>query len=184
MTTRKLHYDFPATALVAIILLLSPPIILADPFQITKDKTQVAAWFGQTIQNYKLRVNTLDPALANAEKNITIIKVSKSGNGDFKTVNDAVKSIPAGNTQRTIVWIKGGVYVEKIKIDSTKPFVTLYGSPNNMPMLSFGGTAAKYGTVDSATLIVEADYFMLVNIIVIVSELTHYIFFSMLMIKR
>ena len=67
--------------------------------------------------------------------------------------------------------------MEKGKIDSTKPFVIFYGSPNNMPMLSFDGTAAKFGTVDSATLIVEADYFMMVNIIVIVSKLTHYIFY-------
>ena len=72
--------------------------------------------------------------------------------------------------------------MEKVKIDSTKPFVTFYGSSNNMPMMSFDGTAAKFGTVDNATLIVKAYYFMLVNIIVIVSELTHYIFFSMLMI--
>ena len=39
-----------------------------------------------------------------------------------------------------------------------------------MPKLSFDGTAAEFGTVDSATLIVESDYFMAVNIIVIVSE--------------
>ncbi|KAL2526949.1 putative pectinesterase 63 [Abeliophyllum distichum] len=33
-----------------------------------------------------------------------------------------------------------------------------------MPILVFGGTAAEYGTVDSATLIVESDYFNAVNL--------------------
>ncbi|KAJ9678677.1 hypothetical protein PVL29_020765 [Vitis rotundifolia] len=170
MATRTTQIAFPATAVVALVLLLLPPIILADDLQIPNHKTQLTAWFGRTIKNYKLRRATLDPELVKAEDNVKIIKVSQSGGGDFKTVTDAVNSVPAGNTRRVIIWIGGGVYEEKIKIDRTKPFVTFYGSPNNMPMLSFDGTAAKYGTVDSASLIVESHYFMMVNIIVINSS--------------
>ena len=98
-----------------------------------------------------------------AEDNVKIIKVSK-------TVNAAFNSIPAGNSQRVIIWIGGGTYEEKIKVHKNKSFITFYGSPNNMPMLSFDGTAAQYGTVDSVSLIVESDYFMMVNIIVIVNN--------------
>lgn len=35
-----------------------------------------------------------------------------------------------------------------------------------MPTLSYAGTNAQYGTVDSATLIVKADYFTAVNLII------------------
>ena len=106
-----------------------------------------------------------------------IIKVSKSGGGNLDTVMAAVDSVPPGNTQRVIIMIGGGVFEEKIKIDRNKPFITFYGLLENMPVLSFDGTAAKFGTVDSATLIVESDYFMAVNIIVMVSQLVIDTFF-------
>lgn len=186
MATKTAHMALLATAVFAIIFLISPIVILADELQITEDKTELNKWFGQTITNYKLRKDQLDPELFAAEKNRTVITVKQSGGGDFKTVTDAVNSIPAGNTGRVIIWIGGGTYEEKVKIDSTKPFVTLYGSPNDMPMLSFDGTAAKFGTVDSATLIVEADYFMLVNIIVIVSVFrdTLFLYFKTIFILK
>ncbi|KAJ0078868.1 hypothetical protein Patl1_23804 [Pistacia atlantica] len=38
------------------------------------------------------------------------------------------------------------------------------GDPKGMPKIVFDGTAAKYGTVDSATVAVESDYFVAVNI--------------------
>ena len=113
MATRTTQIAFPATAVVALVLLLLPLIILADDLQIPNDKTQLTAWFGRTIKNYKLRRATLDPELVKAEDNLKIIKVSKSGGGDFKTVTDAVNSVPAGNTGRVMIWIGGGVYEEK-----------------------------------------------------------------------
>ena len=155
-----------------LLLLLSLSAVLADNdnAQSPSDKSQLAPWFRNSIQKYKLRRTTLDPALVEAEDSVKIIKVSKSGGGNFNTVMAAVNSVPAGNTRRVIIWIGGGEYEEKIKIDRDKPFITFYGSPEDMPKLSFDGTAAEFGTVDSATLIVESDYFMAVNIIVIVSE--------------
>ena len=46
-----------------------------------------------------------------------------------------------GNNKRVIVYIGAGNYNEKIKIEKTKPFVTLYGVPENMPNLTFWGIA-------------------------------------------
>ncbi|RVW98163.1 Pectinesterase PPME1 [Vitis vinifera] len=114
-----------------LLLLLSSSAVLADNdnAQIPSDKSQLAPWFRNSIQKYKLRRTTLDPALVEAEDSVKIIKVSKSGGGNFNTVMAAVNSVPAGNTRRP-----------------------------------------EFGTVDSATLIVESDYFMAVNIIVINSS--------------
>ncbi|KAF5177146.1 Pectinesterase ppme1 [Thalictrum thalictroides] len=108
----------------------------------------------------------IDPPLAEAEKAPKIIKVSQDGSGEFKTITDAVKSIPSGNKVRTIIAIGPGEYKEKVHVDRFKPFVTFYGTqPGNMPKIVYGDTAKKLGTFNSATVIVESDYFVAVNII-------------------
>ncbi|KAJ9678663.1 hypothetical protein PVL29_020751 [Vitis rotundifolia] len=124
-----------------LLLLLSSSVVLVDNdnAQIPSDKSQLHA-------------------LVKAGDSVKIIKVSKSGGGNFNMVMATVQSVLVGNTQR------------KIKIDRNKPFITFYGSLEDMPKLSFDGMTAKFGTVDSATLIVESDYFMAVNIIVINSS--------------
>ncbi|KAF5204510.1 Pectinesterase [Thalictrum thalictroides] len=137
-----MHIAVQATLLINIIFLIIPTnIIYAD---------QTSA--------------SLDPNLAEAEKCQKIIKVRQDGGGDFKTVTEAVNSVPAGNKVRTILSIGPGVYKEKIKVDRSKPFITFYGE--GMPKLTFDGTALKYkGSVYSASVIVESDYFMAANII-------------------
>ncbi|KAJ0035850.1 hypothetical protein Pint_25458 [Pistacia integerrima] len=133
-------------------------------------------WIDHTVQEYmekKAEVmdlgneknSQLDDALAMAEKNLKVITVNKVGSGDFKSLTDAVNSIPIGNANRVVIKIGGGEYHEKITIDRSKQFVTFYGDPKNMPRIAFAGTALKYGTFNSSTVIVESDYFMAVNVI-------------------
>jgi len=98
---------------------------------------------------------------------------------EFKTLTDAIKSVPAGNTKRVIIKMAPGEYREKVTIDRNKPFITLMGQPNAMPVITYDGTAAKYGTVDSASLIILSDYFMAVNIVVKVSDPTNILYISM-----
>ncbi|OMO86366.1 Pectinesterase, catalytic [Corchorus olitorius] len=108
----------------------------------------------------------LDKALIQAEEGgIKLIKVKKDGGGDFDTLTAAVDSIPFHNKQRVVVWIGGGEYFEKIAINQTKDFVLFYGEPSDMPKIVYNGTAAEFGTVNSATVVVESDYFIAVNII-------------------
>ncbi|KAL5995761.1 putative pectinesterase 63 [Asimina triloba] len=107
----------------------------------------------------------LERRLVAAEKRKRVITVRQDGSGDFRRVTDAVNSVPAGNAVRTVIEIGSGVYKEKIVVDRSRPLITFYGQPNAMPTLTFDGTAAKYGTVDSASVAVESNYFMAVNII-------------------
>ncbi|CAN6990119.1 unnamed protein product [Brassica rapa subsp. trilocularis] len=102
--------------------------------------------------------------------------VRQNGRGDFKTLTEAINSVPVGNKDSPHVIIKlgHGEYKEKVTIDRNKPFITLYGNPNAMPVLTFDGMAVEYGTVDSATLIVLSDYFMAINIIVKHKDSTFY----------
>ncbi|KAK6135569.1 hypothetical protein DH2020_030677 [Rehmannia glutinosa] len=153
---------------VLITILLFLPIVRCDDNEvIPADNSQIKTWFDRNVGAAASRDAVLSPAVATAEKNATVIKVRADGSGDYKTVTDAIKSIPDGNKNRVIVSIGPGNYTEKITVDRYKPFVTLYGDPSDLPVLVYDGTAAKYGTVDSATLIVEGDYFTAVNLKVV-----------------
>ncbi|ONI24899.1 hypothetical protein PRUPE_2G268200 [Prunus persica] len=152
--------------IITILLAGSTPAVANDSTPIPADGSQVGSWFDNNVKPLTERKGTLDAAIVTAEDGPKLIKVMKDGSGNFKTLTEAINSIPERNTKRVVVYIGGGVYNEKIKIPQNKPFVTLYGSPNNMPNLTFDGTAQKYGTVYSGTLIVESDYFRAANIIV------------------
>lgn len=154
---------YPAMETLLVFILLFLPIIRAQV--IPADKSQLASWFDKTLGAAKLQ-----SATASGTGPPKIISVKAGGGGQFKTVTDAVKSIPAGNKQRIIISIGPGNYTEKITIPKDKPFVTMYGDPKAMPVLVYDGTAAKYGTVDSATLTADGDHFMGVNLKVVVSS--------------
>ncbi|BBN67279.1 Pectin lyase-like superfamily protein [Prunus dulcis] len=139
---------FGVHAALTMTLLILPTAIIAvadDDTPVPADHSQVNTWFNNNVNPYKERQGTLDPALVTAEVGQTVVKVMKDGTGEFKTITDAVNSIPTNNTKRVIVYIGGGEYNEKITIPRNKSFVTFYGSPTNMPTLTFGGTAQKYG---------------------------------------
>uniref|UniRef100_A0A6N2MJQ4 Pectinesterase n=1 Tax=Salix viminalis TaxID=40686 RepID=A0A6N2MJQ4_SALVM len=151
---------------ITVILLVSTTVSSDDKSRIPADPSSLNTWFRDNVKPLASRKGTLDPALEAAEAKRRTIKVRRDGSGEFKTLKDAIKSIPTGNTERVIVDIGPGEYVEKLKIERGKRFVTFRGSPGNMPTLSFAGTAREYGTVYSATLEVEADYFVAANIII------------------
>ncbi|GKV45513.1 hypothetical protein SLEP1_g52585 [Rubroshorea leprosula] len=163
MSSEKILNNALHAALLTILLLI--PYVNSAP-SIPEDLGQVNQWFNSVVKPYTQRKGSLDPPLETAEAATKVIKVRKDGSGDFNTIAKAIASVPSGNTKRTIIWIGPGKYDEKITIDRDKPFITLYGSPNAVPTLSFNGTAAKYGTVDSATLIVMSDYFVAANLII------------------
>ncbi|KAI3735081.1 hypothetical protein L6452_14569 [Arctium lappa] len=147
-----------------LILIILPPTISDDRVPIPQDRTQVHKWFKKNVKPLAARKGTLDPALEAAEANPRVIRVIKDGGGDFRTINEAVRTIPLKNTQRVIVFIGPGVYSEKIKMERGKKFVTFLGDPKKMPTLTFNGNAARYTTVESGTLTVDGDYFVAANL--------------------
>ncbi|KAH1264997.1 Pectinesterase PPME1 [Glycine max] len=150
-----------------IVAFLTTQVVFSDDnVPIPANKEQLGTWISTNVGPLDQRKSTIDPALVAAEEGAKVVKVMQDGSGEFKTITDAINSVPNGNTKRVIVFIGAGNYNEKIKIERTKPFVTLYGVPEKMPNLTFGGTAQQYGTVDSATLIVESDYFVAANIMI------------------
>lgn len=63
------------------------------------------------------------------------ITVAADGTGDFKTIQAAVASIPSTNRERIVVFVKDGVYREKIRVDAS--FVTLRGQSRKGTRIEF-----------------------------------------------
>ena len=53
------------------------------------------------------------------------ITVAQDGSGDFESLQAAIDSVPEGNTERTIIFIKNGTYNEHIRVENS--FLTLLG---------------------------------------------------------
>ncbi|KAB2038141.1 hypothetical protein ERO13_D03G104500v2 [Gossypium hirsutum] len=166
MTGKKIGMIEVGT-IISTILLLARLVVSQSSAEIPADKSQVNAWFNANVKPASARVGTIDPALAQAEAEPKVIKVVQGGGGDFDTITKAIESVPTGNTKRVIISIGPGAYREKIKIERTKPFITLIGDPKSMANLTFDGTAKEYGTVASATLIVESDFFVAANLFIV-----------------
>ncbi|XP_023512360.1 pectinesterase PPME1-like [Cucurbita pepo subsp. pepo] len=162
-----MKYCIDALALTSSVIFLAAfaSVFAATP-PIPAEKSKLDAWYSKNVKPLTDRKGELDPALVAAEERATVVKVRADGSGDFKTVTEAITSVPPGNTKRVVIWIGGGVYKEKLTIDRTRPFITLYGSPNNMPNLTFDGDAKTYGTVYSASLSVDSDYFVAANLVI------------------
>uniref|UniRef100_A0A0A0KI78 Pectinesterase n=1 Tax=Cucumis sativus TaxID=3659 RepID=A0A0A0KI78_CUCSA len=163
----KLRMDALAITTLVTFLATFTAILAVPSPMVPVDKAQLEAWFSENVKPFADRNKAeLDPAVVAAEGNVTIVKVMSDGTGDFKTVTEAIASVPVNNKNRVVIWIGEGVYKEKLTIEKNKPFITLCGTPKNVPTLTFDGVASKYGTVYSATLIVEADYFVAANLII------------------
>lgn len=133
-------------------------VISEDNAPIPPSDAAVDGWFDANVKPFKERKTNLDPQLVAAEAVPRMIKVSKTG-GNFNTIADALKSIPPWTTKRVIIHIGPGEYLEKIKLPRTLPFVTFYGNANNMPTITYNEAS------ESATVIIEAEYFVAINII-------------------
>jgi pectinesterase len=113
----------------------------------------------------------LERKIRQAEKNKREITVCQDGKGDFLTIKDAVLSIDANSIRKTVIYIRAGIYKEKVLVPRSKPFVTFMGDDARPPVITGNDTAAAIGmdglplkTFSSATVAVNSDYFIAYNI--------------------
>lgn len=100
-----------------------------------------------------------------------VIVVSKDGKGNFTTIQKAVDAIENGSSQRTKIFIKAGIYKEKIIIPETKGRIILEGEDPEKTLITFNDFASKknqegkdIGTTGSATVFIYANDFTAKNI--------------------
>ncbi len=67
--------------------------------------------------------------------------VAADGGGDFKSIQEAIKKIPPDNKEPITIYIKNGVYKEKVKID--RPYLRLIGENPANSIITFDDYAKK-----------------------------------------
>lgn len=97
--------------------------------------------------------------------------VAKDGTGDYSTVQAAFDAVPVSNTQPVVIFVKQGVYREKLHLDSTKNFVQLVGESRFNTILTYddhpgmvGAQGDSIDTRNSYSFRVSADDFYANNI--------------------
>ncbi len=107
-----------------------------------------------------------------AQKNQTQITVALDGSGQFKNVQDAIMSVPAGTeTNPVFIHIKPGTYKELIYIQHEKRFFHLVGDDAAKTILTFdlnanlpGANGKPIGTFRTPSTVIDADDFTAENI--------------------
>lgn len=97
--------------------------------------------------------------------------VALDGSGNFTTVQAAFNAVPDFRQKQTTIFIKKGVYKEKLTLATSKTNVRIVGEEAAQTILTFDDYAAKknkfdesIGTTGSSSFFVFADDFMAKNI--------------------
>jgi pectinesterase len=111
---------------------------------------------------------SLLPAMAFCQQKII---VAKDGSGNYKTVQTAFNAIPLNNKNPAVIYIKNGIYKEKLHLDSTKNFITLIGEDKFNTILTYDDHTGKISpqgdsinTRTSWSLLIKANNFKAENI--------------------
>lgn len=101
----------------------------------------------------------------------TQITVAKDGSGDFSSVQAAFNAVPLNNKKQFTILVKNGVYKEKLRLDSSKNFVTLIGEDKFNTILTYDDHTGKLSpmgdTINTRTswsFLLKADDFTARNI--------------------
>ena len=97
--------------------------------------------------------------------------VAKDGSGDFKTVQEAINAIPDFRKKTTTIFIKNGVYKEKLILPGSKNLVKFLGESADKTILTYDDYNQKKnifgeekGTSGSSSFYVFGDDFTAENI--------------------
>ena len=69
--------------------------------------------------------------------NATAVTVAADGTGDFTTLQGAIDFVPANNSQRVVITVKKGIYVEQIYVGANRPLVTVRGEDRAQSIITY-----------------------------------------------
>lgn len=106
---------------------------------------------------------------ASEKKNVSLITVAQDGSGDFTKIQDAVYACPAFPYEKVTIYVKNGVYNEKVRIPEWNNNVILKGESKENTMITFDDNFSKINlgrnsTFYTSTLLVEGDDFSASNL--------------------
>jgi pectinesterase len=97
------------------------------------------------------------------------IVVDKNGNGDFTTIQEAINAAKAFPSERITIFIKNGVYYEKVKIHSWNPYISLIGESREKTIITYNDyfnkiNIGRNSTFYTYTVLVEGNDFIAKNL--------------------
>ncbi|XP_010511289.1 PREDICTED: putative pectinesterase 10 [Camelina sativa] len=101
----------------------------------------------------------LDPK--NFNKDIKTVVVSHNGKGHFRTIQEAVDSVPSGNKQWIRIYLKHGTYNEKVVIPKEKQKIIMQGNNAAKVVIQYNDAGQSNS---SGPFIVHAEYFVAIKI--------------------
>ncbi len=107
----------------------------------------------------------------NSVKNDYDIVVDANGTGNYTTVQAALNSVALSKTTETKIFIKNGIYKEKLEVVLNQNNITLIGESKEKVLLTYddyasksNGTGGTIGTSGSASFIITGNDFKARNI--------------------
>ncbi len=104
-------------------------------------------------------------------QSIKKITVAQDGSGNYKTVQAAFDALPANNQKPVLIYVKNGLYREKLHLDSGKKYVELVGESRFNTILTYddhtGKVSPKGDSINTRTSFsfrISADNFKAENI--------------------
>lgn len=97
------------------------------------------------------------------------IVVDQKGNGDFKTIQEAINASKSYPSKRITIFIKDGTYYEKVKVPAWNTNISFIGESREKTIITYDDYFDKIGlgrnsTFYTYTVLVEADDFFCKNI--------------------
>lgn len=98
--------------------------------------------------------------------------VAQDGSGDYRTVQEAFNAVPKSKSERTVIFVKNGIYKQVITLEADKTNVTLIGEDANKVILTYDNFASKtnpatnanFGTSGSSSCFIKGSDFYAQNI--------------------
>lgn len=98
--------------------------------------------------------------------NRPLLVVAQDGSGDYRTITEAINSLPMFNYERTVIYIKNGVYNEKFRIEQDN--VTLKGQSRDSTIIEYNQLRTDWianpDPIGPAVINIHADDIVLENL--------------------
>ncbi|OBY62502.1 pectate lyase [Polaribacter vadi] len=141
--------------------------------EIGSERRNGYAWYKTTPQKvlnkypkWKEKISKSKTVKIKDEYNVT---VSKNGKGDYTTIQQAINNSKSFPYKRVTIFIKDGIYYEKVKIHEWNSNITLVGESKEKTIITFDDyfdkiNLGRNSTFFTPTLLVEANNVLLKNL--------------------
>ncbi|WP_339881352.1 pectate lyase [Polaribacter vadi] len=141
--------------------------------EIGSERRNGYAWYKTTPQKvlnkypkWKEKISKSKTVKIKDEYNVT---VSKNGKGDYTTIQQAINNSKSFPYKRVTIFIKDGIYYEKVKIHEWNSNITLVGESKEKTIITFDDyfdkiNLGRNSTFFTQTLLVEANNVVLKNL--------------------